>query len=660
MDRTLAALAAVCLAATTAHAQTQPPPDLSTLTLEELSTLKVEVVSSASKFAQEVTQAPASISIVTAEEMRRLGHRTLKDVLDSVRGLYTSDDRNYSYVGVRGFARPGDYNTRLLLLVDGHRTNDPVYDQARIGEDMLIDIESIDRVEIIRGPGSSLYGTNAFFGVVNIITRTGRQQDGVRVDVDRASLDMWRGRASVGHRFVNGADLYLSGSVQRAGGYATLYYPEFDSDQTHFGTARNLDGEEAQRLFGGFSVGNFTVRGAFGDRSKQVPTGAYDTIFGDPRFETRDTQSFLDVSYGGALGRGWTGLARLEYNRYSYTGGYPTPGPDETPLFLQDSTHVDWLTGELTMNRRLSTRHLLTLGLESRQPLRQKQLYFDQFEVHLDDSTRTSSWGTYIQDEFRVLPKLLINGGARFDYFGSFGSEIAPRIALIYHPVRATGFKLLHGRAFRAPNAYEHYYYAAQATAARLQPETITTTEGIWEQYVGHRLRSSVSMFQSNLSNLITQSSVDGSSSDLYFANMNRARAKGVEGELEGRWSRALARVSHAFVTTRDADTDQSLTNAPQNLTKLSIIVPLARQASVGVEGQFLGERLTLDRETLPATFLANVSVVSGGWLPHAQFSLSVHNVFDRAYQMPGAEEHRQQALTQNGRTLRAGLTWEF
>jgi iron complex outermembrane receptor protein len=242
-------LAAICLAATTARAQTQAP-DLSTLTLEELSTLKVEVVSSASKFAQEVTQAPASISIVTAEEMRRLGHRTLKDVLDSVRGLYTSDDRNYSYVGVRGFARPGDYNTRMLLLIDGHRTNDPVYDQARIGEDMLVDIESIDQVEIIRGPGSSLYGTNAFFGVVNIITRTGRQQEGVRVDVDRASLDMWRGRASVGHRFTNGGDLYLSGSVQRADGYATLYYPEFDAAQTNFGTVRNLDGEEAQRLFG--------------------------------------------------------------------------------------------------------------------------------------------------------------------------------------------------------------------------------------------------------------------------------------------------------------------------------------------------------------------------------------------------------------------------
>src|SRR5687768_8380095 len=209
------------------------------------------------------------------------------------------------------------------------------------------------------------------------------------------------------------------------------------------------------------------------------------------------------------------------------------------------------------MNRRLATNHLLTVGVESRQSLRQEQLYFDQFEVHLDDATRTSSWGAYVQDEFRVLPKLLINGGARFDHFGSFGSEIAPRIALIYHPVHGTGFKLLHGRAFRAPNAYEHYYYAAQATAARLQPETITTTEGIWEQYVGHHLRSSVSLFQSNLSNLITQSSVDGSASDLYFANMNRARARGLEGELEGRWSGALARVSHAFVTTRDADTDR-------------------------------------------------------------------------------------------------------
>ena len=74
-------------------------------------------------------------------------------MLRSVRGFYTTYDRNYSYVGIRGFARPGDYNTRVLLLVDGHRLNDGIYDMAPIGTDFPIDVSLIERVEVIRGPG---------------------------------------------------------------------------------------------------------------------------------------------------------------------------------------------------------------------------------------------------------------------------------------------------------------------------------------------------------------------------------------------------------------------------------------------------------------------------------------------------------------------------
>src|SRR4029079_1137535 len=95
-------LLGVLACADPAHAQS--PRDLTAISLEELMTLTVERVSSASKFNQEVSSAPASITVVTGEEIRRFGHRTLKDILDGVRGFYTTDDRNYSYVGVRGFS----------------------------------------------------------------------------------------------------------------------------------------------------------------------------------------------------------------------------------------------------------------------------------------------------------------------------------------------------------------------------------------------------------------------------------------------------------------------------------------------------------------------------------------------------------------------------
>ena len=153
-----------------AGAQSSQLPDLS---LNDLRQVRVERVFGASERLQPVTEAPASVTIVTAEDIRRYGYRTLADILRGVRGFYVSNDRNYSYVGARGFAKPGDYNTRILLLVNGHRVNDNVYDQASVGGEFGLDMAAIERVEIIRGPAASLYGTNAVFGVINVITRTG-------------------------------------------------------------------------------------------------------------------------------------------------------------------------------------------------------------------------------------------------------------------------------------------------------------------------------------------------------------------------------------------------------------------------------------------------------------------------------------------------------
>ena len=99
--------------------------------------------------------------------------------------MYVTDDRNFSLVGTRGFAKPGDYNSRILLLVNGHRVNDNVFGQAEIGAEFGLDPAMFERVEIIRGPASSLYGDSAFFAVVNVITRTGASLGGGSRDASR-------------------------------------------------------------------------------------------------------------------------------------------------------------------------------------------------------------------------------------------------------------------------------------------------------------------------------------------------------------------------------------------------------------------------------------------------------------------------------------------
>src|SRR5437867_11878528 len=135
--------------------------------------MEVPNVENACNYRQKASDAPASATIITADDVKKYGYRTLADILQSVRGFQVSYDRNYSFLGVRGFNR-GDFNSRILLLVDGHRINNSLSDSGFIGTEFILDTDLIERVEVSRGPGSSLYGNNAFFGVINVITRKGR------------------------------------------------------------------------------------------------------------------------------------------------------------------------------------------------------------------------------------------------------------------------------------------------------------------------------------------------------------------------------------------------------------------------------------------------------------------------------------------------------
>jgi hypothetical protein len=103
---------------------------LTSLSIEDLVRVKVF---SASRHLEEVRGAPAAVTVVTAEEIATFGWPTLGEVLNSARGFYTAYDRNYTYLGVHGLLRPGDYNSRVLFVINGHRINDNIYDSASIG-----------------------------------------------------------------------------------------------------------------------------------------------------------------------------------------------------------------------------------------------------------------------------------------------------------------------------------------------------------------------------------------------------------------------------------------------------------------------------------------------------------------------------------------------
>ena len=661
------ALAILATCAATVPAIAQAPRDLGEVPIEELIQFGIQEVFGASDRLQPVTEAPSSVSIVTADEIARYGYRTIADILRGVRGIYITNDRNYSYVGVRGFSRPGDYSTRVLLLVNGHRVNDNVYDQASVGAEFGIDVAMFERIEIIRGPASSLYGTNALFAVVNVVTRTGASLNGVAVDADTGTLGTQLIRGSAGRRLANGTDFALSGTLERNDGVSRLYLPVFDIPGGTDGVAHNLDGEQAGQLYGRFSVGNVTITGALGRRVKDVPTASFSTIFNahDPGEQTTDLKSSVSAQYVR-----WFGTARLtteaSFDHASYDGVYPYPGeePGSADDFRDGFSGSRWTVAS-RLARPLPGRQTLTLGGEFVDNVEQNQwgsyTFLSADNFRLDQSSRQGA--AYVQDEVRLRPWLIVNGGLRHDRFPRF-NRTTPRGAVIVMPSPNHSFKYLYGRAFRAPNAYELYYF--RDATAYLRPESIDTHEWVWEAYLGERVRTAVSTYRYRATELLDLEVLESDPTDARpefgFANIGTIRATGLEleGELRLKGG-AQALASYALQHAKDADGGGAgLTNSPWHLAKMRLSVPGPRDRSfASFEWQYLSSRTTITGATVTPASLANVT--ANFPFGHALTgTFQIRNLFNARYADPGSDEHLSDSIEQNGRTLRVGVRWKL
>ncbi|MDP2318260.1 MAG: hypothetical protein Q8O42_02830 [Acidobacteriota bacterium] len=215
-----------------------------------------------------------------------------------------------------------------------------MFGQAEIGAEFGMDPAMFERVEIIRGPASSLYGDSAFFAVVNVITRTGASLGGAEIAVEGGSLGTARARTSVGRRFANGVDVALSATAERSAGVERLYFPAFDAPDTNNGVAVGLDGEELEQFYGQLSFGDVTLTGTYGRRQREVPTASYGTRFNEqvaPE-ETTDAHTMLDAQYARSFGA--TRLrARASYDRLAAHGVYPFADAENTAVPIVGDNH---------------------------------------------------------------------------------------------------------------------------------------------------------------------------------------------------------------------------------------------------------------------------------------------------------------------------------
>lgn len=646
------ALAAVALS------QTQADQDLMNMNLEDLSRVKVF---SASRHFEDARRAPSSVSILTAADIRSNGWRTLGDALESLRGFYTSYDRLYPYLGVRGFMRPGDFNSRVLLLLNGHRLNENVFDSAMIGTAFSLDLDLVDHIEIVRGPGSSLFGTNAVFGVINVITRSPGAEAAIESSGNTGSFQSRTGRVTLTASKGSRSGL-LSASYLHDPGQSSLFFPEFASPSTNNGYADDMDGTRLDSVFADLRNGSFRLQGAFSDNIKKFPTAIFGTLFNNPLDWQRDVRGYVDASLHKTVGSGTDIDLRIFYDAYNSNGS----GAFQQSWFAgqaYEKGRADWAGAEANLTREFGP-HRITVGADYEYSMRILQR---DVIVGMGDLSRVNdtSWlaAVYGDAELNFTPRLIVHAGGRYDQYSTFGGTMSPRLALIYMPGTRTAVKYILGTAFRAPSAYEQFYndpVNILPPPVKLQPERILSNELVLEENLRPWISITVDGYCNELHNLIDE--VPANSTGMaWFVNDGRVHALGIEAEVAAeRTSGIGARISYSASAATDAETNTHMANSPVSQVKFNGKLPLSRHAVASVEVLYVGSMTDYRGTVVPSYVLPNVTVNTnplwGGWV----FSSSMYNAANRRWFSPMGPSGPEDQIQQDGRTWRFKLTYRL
>jgi iron complex outermembrane receptor protein len=557
-----------------------------------------DVVVGAAKREQSLGNVASAVTVVSGDRLRRMGYRTLAEALRSVAGVYVDDDHLYDRVGVRGLQVLGDFNTRLLLLVDGATVNEPWNQFTGYGWDAPFAIDDIARIEVIRGPVSSVYGTNAFFGIINVVTRGAAESPRAW---GRVSGGVFGGSAAAG--FAAGdVDHQLRGSVAALGRLGEeLTVPALDDE------AIDADGARAitATLVGAYE-------GAFGQlrfyrRQREMPFAPYETTIGSRDNTTADTLVMAEGGYTRELG------ARLTATARGYASGYRYR--DRLRLATEDGrgfTDVGdsrWAGAELRGRYRLvdDDRLGVTAGAEATLIRARSESRYVQFdpadpaEAPVVVPTNFDLEGVYAEVDARPTRWLALTAGVRADRHSLLDDRVSPRAALFVQASDRLGAKLLYAEGFRNPSAYEAFFEDGLQFKApeSLRAEVIRSLEAVVWGRPRPGLTARLSAFRWAAERLVEQE-LDPADDLLVFTNGGALTSIGVEIEASYRdadgWL-AFAGGTYARVEA-DADdgteTTATAIGSPAWTGAAGVSTPLvAARFHLSTELQVIGPRST-------------------------------------------------------------------
>ena len=516
---------------------------------------QIEEVEAASRTAEAVEDAPSSVSIIPRQEIQAMGYPTIAEALRGTRGVFVSDDRFYPTVGFRGFSRMGDYGNRVMVLINGQPTNDNWGFFSFSGYDARVDLDDVERIEVVRGPGSVLYGTGAVSGVINVVTRGRDTRQGVNAQTSVVENNIARARVGGALRFGNNAGLWTSVSLATSPG-RDFVFPELVrppnpamADPGFDGRAVNADGFDALTVQGRGWVGALSAQWIVNTRTKHVPDGVAGSLVGDDRTYNSDTRGLFELRFEPRLSERVQLFTRAVINHYNFVNravyAEDPMAPGVTP-FHRELFQGTWATAEARVAYSPLSWLRLMAGAEGQYHFQAQQhgeafgtgctrmnatacnasLYLpaaDTYQADLYDRHPFVIAAGYLLADIAPTPRFRLSAGVRYDqYFfldlgsgsRSFGA-FSPRLAIIVRPYERGNLKIMGGRAFRAPGVYEQFYNDGGVTSlpstyrgGALNPETMWSGEVEFSHRFSTTWTGTLAAFTNYYDNFIVYGSV--------------------------------------------------------------------------------------------------------------------------------------------------------
>jgi outer membrane receptor for ferrienterochelin and colicins len=649
------------VASVTRTAYADGPSDLQGL-------LNDTVITTASKSAETSSSAPATSTLIGAEDLKRFGIHSLDEALDFLSlGMVTSSALGSPEVGSRGVLLTRDQARHVLILVNGHAINEPVLGSARVGRGLGVPIEIIDHIEVILGPGSVLYGSNAMLGVINVITKHASEFHGLHFVVETEIAKSYRAAAGAGYDFSlfgRRSELTIEGEYYAQSG------PDFTVGPQNYG---NVPGTNTPFRFSP----NLPENGIWGGRLEntnyaQVPSGELRLVtgpfelnahvsvytrgdpfnshvvspeadFDDPGNRETDQSYWVDLTHRVTLSpivqmksRLYGDVFRYERSTHyswaqcnfpylacvaSETKAANWAGLEEQFTFnwLKDSTFVTLVGADGRLRNEQSNQDVSYADVHSKVGMTNFPP-FDQFD------TQDAVFGAYAQQTWNPLDALALNAGARLDDDPRFGTVVVPRAAVTTRPWRDGVAKAIYAEAYRAPTWEESLGSVPfnLLASTNLRPETVRSIEATIEQRFGaHRIlfgafrtwwRDLVELHQYNASELAAALQ-DGQAMPLQasatqYRNLALVDNYGSNALVEGSFGRSVHYAVNATTAlafhSNEAGASTPLTVAPSVFGNARLSYDLGGDwPTVAIAARYMGKRL------------ADSAFVSG-WVPYA------------------------------------------